>query len=75
MGLLNVNDNREAILSVVGNGRGVPVCERCNKEIGYVEISVNVGKSEGETSPGVDKIMTEGFMRWVECGGMVGENV
>ena len=42
-GLLDVNDSRDPIISVVGNGRGMPVCERCNEEIGYDEISVNVG--------------------------------
>ena len=29
-GLLNVNDNRVATISVVGNGRGTPRCERCD---------------------------------------------
>ena len=27
-GLLNVNDNRVATVTVVGNGRGMPRCER-----------------------------------------------
>ena len=32
-GLLNVDDYTEAFISVVGNGRGMPVCERCYDEI------------------------------------------
>ena len=37
-GLLNVNDYTEAFISVVGNGRGMPVCERCYDEISIWEV-------------------------------------
>ena len=30
--LLNVNDYREAIISLVGNGGGMSMCERCNEK-------------------------------------------
>ena len=41
-----MNENRETIISVVGNGRGMPGCDRCNAETGYDEINANVGKIE-----------------------------
>ena len=42
-----MNDEREAAISVVENGRGMPVCESHNEEIGYDEIGAIVVKLKG----------------------------
>ena len=65
-GLLNVNDDRVAAISVVGNGRGMPRCERCNEAIGGDEINSNVRKLKGGKSPGVDEVMGE----YLKSGGV-----
>ena len=51
VGLLNVNDNRVATVTVVGNGRGMHRRERCDEEIGCDEISANVRKLKGVSQP------------------------
>ena len=62
---LNTNDNRVATVTVVGNGKGMPRCERCDEEIGYDEISANVRKLKGGKSPGVYEIMGQ----YLQTGG------
>ena len=64
-----------APVTVVGNGRGMPRCERCDEEIGCDEISANVRKLKGGKSPGLDEIVGEYLKRGGESDRMVGENV
>ena len=64
--LLNVNSNRVATISRVGNGRGMPRCERCDQAIGRDEINANVRKLKGGKSPGVDEVMGE----YLKSGGV-----
>ena len=47
-----VDDERKAILVGIGNERRMPVCERCNVEIGYDEVVCrDVKKMIGGRSP------------------------
>ena len=57
--LLNVQDDREAIIVGVGNGRRMPVCERCNDEIEYNEVWGAVRGLKGGKAPGVDEVVAE----------------
>ena len=45
--LLNLVDDRDAVIVGVGNGRRIPMCERCNDDIEYAEISEAVKKLKG----------------------------
>ena len=66
-GLLNVVDDREAVIVGVGNGRRMPVCERCNDNIEYAEICEAVRKLKGGKSPGIDEVAVEFLKRGGEC--------
>ena len=65
-GLFNVNDDRVVTILAVGNGRGMPWCERCDEAICCDEINENVKKLKGGKSLGVDEVMGE----YLKSGGV-----
>ena len=57
--LLNVEDEREAIVAAVGNERRMPVVSGCNEEVTFGEVLEAVRKAKGGKAAGIDEVAVE----------------
>ena len=64
---MNVVDDRGVSIRAVGNGRRMPLCERCNNEINYDKINGANKRLKGEKSPRIDEAAAEYSKSGGEC--------
>ena len=64
--LLNVKVDE--CISVVPNGKRIPVCWKCNDEIGYHEIIGAVRSLKRDKSPCIDEVSVVYLKRGGDCG-------
>ena len=57
--LLNVVDERQAIVTAIGNGRRMPVVSGCNDDLTYMEVYESVRKTKCGKAAGVDEMVVE----------------